>query len=416
MTNEKHITLSELLADVRRTLAERFPLGVWICAEVGEIKENRYSGHCYMELIEKGDNDGTPKAKASAAVWRSRWGMLSSLFRAATGSPLSAGMKVLLKVSVTFHESYGLSLVVSDIDPTYTIGEQEQRRRQTIEQLTSEGVFDLNKTLPMPTVIQRIAVISSATAAGYQDFMNHLGASSYRIETTLFEAIVQGTAAEQSLIAALGRVAEREDEFDAIAILRGGGSQSDLGCFNAYPLCAHIAQVPLPILTGIGHDKDTSVADLVAHTALKTPTAVADFLVEQISGYHSEVEYAYERILNASTTILESHRTRMERNGALVRTLADGLLRRMEVKLERAEVELHHGVARLLEAHKARLERAAVKVEASSPQRILAMGFSMIQHNGRTLTTANSISIGDQVEIILADGRAQATITDKTKT
>ena len=415
MTNEKHITLSELLADVRRTLAERFPLGVWICAEVGEIKENRYSGHCYMELIEKGDNDGTPKAKVSAAVWRSRWGMLSAHFRAATGEPLSAGMKVLLKVSVTFHESYGLSLVVSDIDPAYTVGEQEQRRRRTIEQLTAEGVIDLNKTLELPTVIQRIAVISSATAAGYQDFMNHLSASSYRIEATLFEAIVQGSAAEQSIIDALGRVADCEEEFDAVAILRGGGSQSDLGCFNAYPLSAHIAQFPLPILTGIGHDKDTSVADLVAHTALKTPTAVADFLVERITGFHSEVEYAYERILTASAALLESHRTRLERNNALVRTLAESLLRRMEVRLERASVELHHSVARLIEAHKARLERAEIKVNSSSPQRILAMGFSVVRHNGRALTSADCIEVGDSIEVVLADGTAKATITDKTK-
>lgn len=415
MLHEKHITLSELLADVRRTLAERFPLGVWICAEVGEIKENRYSGHCYMELIEKGDNDGTPKAKASAAVWRSRWGMLSAHFQAATGEPLSAGMKVLLKVSVTFHESYGLSLVVNDIDPAYTIGEQEQRRRQTIEQLTAEGVIDLNKTLDFPTVIQRIAVISSATAAGYQDFMNHLAASPYRIEATLFEAIVQGAAAEQSIIDALGRVADREEEFDAVAILRGGGSQSDLGCFNAYPLSAHIAQFPLPVLTGIGHDKDTSVADLVAHTALKTPTAVADFLVERITGYHSEIEYAYERILTASSALLESHRTRLERNNALVCTLAEGLLRRMEVKLERASVELHHSVARLIEAHKARLERAEVKVEASSPQRILAMGFSVVRQGGRALTSADNIEVGNIVEIVFADGKATATITDKTK-
>lgn len=415
MTTEKHITLSELLADVRRTLAERFPLGVWICAEVGEIKENRYSGHCYMELIEKGDNDGTPKAKASAAVWRSRWGMLSAHFRAATGAPLAAGMKVLLKVSVTFHEAYGLSLVVSDIDPAYTIGEQEQRRRQTIEQLTAEGVIDLNKTLLLPTVVQRVAVISSATAAGYQDFMNHLATSPYRIDTTLFEAIVQGSAAEQSIIEALGRVADREEEFDAVAILRGGGSQSDLGCFNAYPLSAHIAQFPLPVLTGIGHDKDTSVADIVAHTALKTPTAVADFLLERIGGFHSEVEYAYERITSASSALLESHRTRLERNHALVRTLAEGLLRRMEVRLERASVELHHSVARLLEAHKARLERAEVQVEASSPKRIMALGFAVVRQGGKALKSVNEVAVGESIEITLADGTARADITETTK-
>lgn len=410
MQSEKHITLSELLSRVRCTLAEQFPLGVWISAEVGELKENRYSGHCYMELIEKGASDGTPKAKASAAVWRSRWGMVSSYFKAATGEPLAAGMKVLLKVSITFHEAYGLSLVVTDIDPAYTIGEQEQRRRQTIDLLTAEGVIDLNKTLPLPTVVQHVAVISSATAAGYQDFMNHLAASPYRIESTLFEAIVQGTAAEQSIIDALGRVADSEEVFDAVAILRGGGSQSDLGCFNAYPLSAHIAQFPLPVLTGIGHDKDTSVADMVAHTALKTPTAVADFLVERAQGYHSEVEYLYEAIRTSATSIVATQRQLLDHNEALVRSLALGLVQRVGSRLELAELTLRHNVARLLEGEHLRLDKAQTLVEASSPQRILSMGFALVRKEGKVVSTATALHSGDTVELTLADGTHSATI------
>lgn len=410
MQSEKHITLSELLSRVRCTLAEQFPLGVWISAEVGELKENRYSGHCYMELIEKGASDGTPKAKASAAVWRSRWSMVSSYFKAATGEPLAAGMKVLLKVSITFHEAYGLSLVVTDIDPAYTIGEQEQRRRQTIDLLTAEGVIDLNKTLPLPTVVQHVAVISSATAAGYQDFMNHLAASPYRIESTLFEAIVQGTAAEQSIIDALGRVADSEEEFDAVAILRGGGSQSDLGCFNAYPLSAHIAQFPLPVLTGIGHDKDTSVADMVAHTALKTPTAVADFLVERAQGYHNEVEYLYEAIRTSATSIVATQRQQLEHNDALARSLALGLVQRVGSRLELAELTLRHNVARLLEGEHLRLDKAQTLVEASSPQRILSMGFALVRKEGKVVSTATTLHSGDTVELTLADGTHSATI------
>lgn len=410
MQSEKHITLSELLSRVRCTLAEQFPLGVWISAEVGELKENRYSGHCYMELIEKGTSDGTPKAKASAAVWRSRWGMVSSYFKAATGEPLAAGMKVLLKVSITFHEAYGLSLVVTDIDPAYTIGEQEQRRRQTIDLLTAEGVIDLNKTLPLPTVVQHVAVISSATAAGYQDFMNHLAASPYQIESTLFEAIVQGTAAEQSIIDALGRVADSEEVFDAVAILRGGGSQSDLGCFNAYPLSAHLAQFPLPVLTGIGHDKDTSVADMVAHTALKTPTAVADFLVERAQGYHSEVEYLYEAIRTNATSIVATQRQLLEHNEALVRSLALGLVQRVGSRLELAELTLRHNVTRLLEGEHLRLDKAQTLVEASSPQRILSMGFALVRKEGKVVSTATVLHSGDTVELTLADGTHSATI------
>lgn len=410
MTTEKHITLSELLTDVKRTLAERFPLGVWVCAEIGEMKENRYSGHCYMELIEKGEADGTPKAKASAAVWRNRWAMIAAHFRSVTGSTLEAGMKVLLKVSVTFHESYGLSLVVNDIEPAYTIGEQEQRRRQTIEQLTAEGVMELNKTLSMPTVIQRVAVISSATAAGYQDFMNHIAAAPYRIETTLFEAIVQGTAAEQSVIDALDEVADREGEFDSVAILRGGGSQSDLACFNSYPLSAHIAQFPLPVLTGIGHDKDTSVADMVAHTALKTPTAVADFLIERIQGFHTEIEYLYERVVGGASSLLEEQRNMLAHRAMQLQNLSLGVLHSGNIQMERAESELRHNLTLLLEREHARLDKAQTIVYSSSPARILALGFALIHSNGKLVTSVSQLQEGERVEITLSDGTRKAII------
>ena len=194
MTPEKHISLAELLANVKQSLTERFPFGIWISAELGEVKLNRYSGHCYLELIEKGDKDGTPKAKASAAIWRSRWGLISQQFIQATGTQLAAGMQVLLKVNVSFHEAYGFSLVVSDIDPTFTLGEGERRKRETLAALQANGLLELNRALPFPLVPQRVAVISSATAAGLQDFCNHIADSPYRIELTLFEAIVQGKA------------------------------------------------------------------------------------------------------------------------------------------------------------------------------------------------------------------------------
>ena len=335
MFHEKHITLSELLADVRSTLAERFPLGVWICAEIGELKENRYSGHCYLELIEKGEKDATPKAKASAAIWRSRWSGIAAHFRMTTGCDLAAGMSVLLKVGVTFHEAYGFSLVVSDIDPAYTLGENERRKRETIAALEADGVIDLNRSLPFPTVIQRVAVISSATAAGLQDFRNHLAESPYAISTTLFEAIVQGSTAEESIITALGKIAEREEEFDAVALIRGGGSQSDLECFNSYALSAHIAQFPLPVLTGIGHDKDSSVADLVAARALKTPTAVADFITGLAEGFHSEVEGRYEQIAQLAIHHITTHANRLALCGAKLVGATTSLLATANLSLSR---------------------------------------------------------------------------------
>ena len=413
MSPEKHITLSELLSDVKRTLAERFPLGVWICAEIGELKENRYSGHCYLELIEKGEKDTTPTAKASAAIWRSRWAGIASHFRIATGCDLAAGMSVLLKVSVTFHEAYGFSLVVSDIDPAYTLGENERRKRETIAALEADGVIDLNRSLPFPTVVQHVAVISSATAAGLQDFRNHLAESPYAISTTLFEAIVQGSTAEESIIAALGEIAEREDEFDVVALIRGGGSQSDLDCFNSYALSAHIAQFPLPVLTGIGHDKDSSVADLVAARALKTPTAVADFITGLAEGFHSEVEGHYEQIAQLAIHNITTHANRLALCGAKLVGATTSLLATANLSLSRSEMTLRHSSLMAIERAEARLRNAEAQTIAASPQRILSMGFAMVRKGGKNITSAGDLTTGDRVEITLAEGTSQAIITEK---
>ncbi|MBO7300964.1 MAG: exodeoxyribonuclease VII large subunit [Tidjanibacter sp.] len=415
MTPEKHITLSELLSDVKRTLAERFPMSVWICAEIGELKENRYSGHCYLELIEKSEKDSTPKAKASAAIWRSRWSGIAAHFRMATGCDLAAGMSVLLKVGVTFHEAYGFSLVVSDIDPAYTLGENERRKREIIAALEADGVIDLNRSLPFPTVIQRVAVISSATAAGLQDFRNHLCESPYAISTTLFEAIVQGSSAEESIIAALDEIAEREGEFDAVALIRGGGSQSDLECFNSYALAANIAQFPLPVLTGIGHDKDTSVADLVAARALKTPTAVADFITALAEGYHSEVEGRYEQIAQLATHHLTNHSNRLALCGAKLAGATSSLLATANLSLSRSELALRHSSLLAIERAEARLRNAEAQTNAASPQRILSMGFAMVRRGGKCVTSPAELHAGDRVEIRLSEGTSHAIITENEK-
>lgn len=411
MPTERHIPLSELLSNVKRTLAERFPFGVWISAEIGELKENRYSGHCYLELIEKGEVEGTPKAKASAAIWRSKWGAIKSLFRMATGCDLAAGMSVLLKVSVTFHESYGFSLVVSDIDPTYTLGENERRKREVIDALTREGVINLNRQLPRPLIFERVAVISSATAAGLQDFHNHLAESPYRISYTLFEAIVQGTAAEESIITALGEIAQREEEFDAVAIIRGGGSQSDMSCFNSYALCSHIAQFPLPILTGIGHDKDSSVADLVASEALKTPTAVADYFVGRAESYLTEVESLYSKIGQIASATLAAHSARLTLCGAKLQNGTQKLLGTFGLQLERASMRLSHSTERALSNAQSHLATIEARVEAASPERILSLGFAMVRSGGKVVSDTAQLAQGDTIEIRLAKGSAEAIIT-----
>ena len=281
-----YLSLQELQQRIKSAIEDSLPLPVWVVAEISDLKVNSYSGHCYMELVEKAEavrgGTSTPKAQARAVIWRNQYAMLSAYFLSQTGSRLQVGMKILAKVMVTYHELYGLSLQISDIDPTYTLGEVERQKQITISQLKADGVWDMNRELSLPTPIQRIAIISSATAAGYQDFCREIADGGYDFRLTLFEAVVQGERAEDSVIDALGRIAEREEEFDVVVLIRGGGSTSDLSCFNSYRLCAYVAQFPLPVLTGIGHLKDESVADMVAHTPLKTPTAVAAWLTQQM--------------------------------------------------------------------------------------------------------------------------------------
>ena len=298
MIAAQYITLSELQRRVRQALEERFALPLWVSAEIAEVKVN-YSGHCYLELVEKGEGDGVPKAQARAVIWRSQYARIAAYFEAETGQRLAAGMRILAKATVNYHELYGFSLQLLDVDPAYTLGDMEQQA--------------------MPAVVQRIAVVSSSRAAGYQDFCNELAKSPYRFCLTLFDAVVQGAAAEDSIVDALSRIAAAGEAFDAVVMIRGGGSSSDLNCFNAYRLCNHVAQFPLPVVTGIGHDKDTSVADLVAHTALKTPTAVAAWLVERMAQADGYLAWAGLQLGNAALAITHSAAVGLERLGGCCR-------------------------------------------------------------------------------------------------
>ena len=315
MIAAQYITLSELQRRVRQVLEERFALPLWVSAEIAEVKVN-YSGHCYLELVEKGEGDGVPKAQARAVIWRSQYARIAAYFEAETGQRLAAGMRILAKATVNYHELYGFSLQLLDVDPAYTLGDMERQRQQTIARLQAEGVWEMNRQQAMPAVVQRIAVVSSSRAAGYQDFCNELAKSPYRFCLTLFDAVVQGAAAEDSIVDALSRIAAAGEAFDAVVMIRGGGSSSDLNCFNAYRLCNHVAQFPLPVVTGIGHDKDTSVADLVAHTALKTPTAVAAWLVERMAQADGYLAWAGLQLGNAALAITHSAAVGLERLGA----------------------------------------------------------------------------------------------------
>ena len=409
MLPHAHITLSELQRLVKETLHERFALPVWVSAEISEVKVN-YSGHCYLELVEKGGDNGVPLAQSRAVIWRTAYSRIAGYFEAETGQRLAAGIKILAKVAVNYHELYGFSLQITDIDPAYTLGDMQRQRQQTIDCLRKEGVWDMNREVGMPAVVQRIAIVSSANAAGYQDFCKEIGKSPYRFRLTLFDAFMQGAAAEESIVAALCAVADRMEEFDAVVIIRGGGSASDLNCFNAYRLCTHVAQFPLPVLTGIGHDKDTSVADMVAHTALKTPTAVAGWLVERMAESDGWLDCAALQLNDMTKAAMHASEVRLERLSGEVRRLSGELLTRQTLRLEHFTGLLPDAARDFLARQGVRLGNAAELIAGRSPERILRLGFAVLRAGGRAVTSAGSVAEGEQVEIEVSDGKIDATV------
>lgn len=307
------LSISQLNGEVKKVLSANFTAPVWVIGEISEISVNS-SGHCYLTLIEKDENDDRIIAQARATIWSYTFRMLRPFFETSTGQRLTDGIKVLLQVSVEFHELYGYSLNVRNIDPTYTLGDQARRRREIIQRLTDEGVIAMNKELELPLVPQKIAVISSSSAAGYQDFMEQLTNNTfgYKFYTHLFPAIMQGDQAEKSIVAALERIYPFEEFFDLVVLIRGGGSQVDLSCFDNYNVAYHITQFPLPVLTGIGHEKDDSIADLVAHTRLKTPTAVAEFILDGVASFEERINLLKQEAVEMAESVVKDEKERLE--------------------------------------------------------------------------------------------------------
>jgi exodeoxyribonuclease VII large subunit len=306
--------LSEVLEMVKGKLEEAFPRSLWIRAEISELKVNQ-KGHCYLELAEV--QNGSQVAHVRATIWRSKWALLEPYFRSVTGTTLQAGMKVLVRAEISFHAIYGFSLSIDDIDPQFTVGEKQMQKQQTIERLTKEGLMELQKELALPTLPYRLAVISSETAAGYGDFTNHLNNNEYGyvFDVTLFQSLMQGEQASESICGAIASIEESEEPFDAVLILRGGGSEADLSCFDDYDMAKAIAQCTVPVITAIGHEKDFHIADMVAHDYVKTPTALADIFIncyleedEKISGLEQRLNLAFGSRLAA----LESHLDNLE--------------------------------------------------------------------------------------------------------
>ncbi len=411
-TPVQHITLSELQRHIKQALEGALPLPVWVVAEVSELKVN-YSGHCYLELVEKSEpaRGGTPipRAQARAVIWRQQYAMLSAYFEAETGSRLAAGMKILAKVLVSYHELYGLSLQITDLDASYTLGEVERQKQMTIAQLQADGVWDMNREQELPLLTQRVAIVSSAAAAGYRDFCNELQQGGYAFRTTLFDAVVQGQAAEESICAALAAVAERQEEFDVVVIIRGGGSASDLSCFNSYRLCSYVAQFPLPVVTGIGHDKDTSVADMVAHTPLKTPTAVAAWLTERMARLEGWLTDAAMHLSELAVKATQREQLRLERMAGEVARLGGTYCERARSRMAMLGEQLRSEVARFIERRAMFLQVAESSVEARAPEKILRLGFAVVRCDGRAVTSAKGLK-GREVDIQLAEGYIKAEV------
>jgi Exonuclease VII, large subunit len=405
------ITLQELNGRVKSTLQFEMPDAYWVQAEISGISPSG-QGHCYLELVQKDTTGRTFLAKAKANVWRSTWLRLKPYFEAETGESLKVGMKVLLQVTVTFHEVYGYSLVVQDIDPTYTMGDMARRRKEILDQLAKDGVIGLNRELEIPMLPQRIAVISSATAAGYGDFRNQLANNVYgfRFYVKLFQAAMQGDDVERSVIAALDAVAARMDDFDVVIIIRGGGAVSELSCFDSYNLAYNIANFPLPVITGIGHERDDTVADVVAHTKVKTPTAAAEFIINRVFDTAQVLETLARRMGDAVTGRMNAENVRLERLAQKLPSLFAVFKMRNEQMLENIWNRSVNGVRNLFTVKNHRLELLEKSIAAADPALILKRGFSLTRCNGHVVSRASDLKPGDRLTTVLADGTVESEI------
>ena len=459
MTQTDALSLLELNTGIKEVVKAGMERSYWVIGEISEIKVN-YSGHCYLELVQKDEESDQIVARSRATIWAQTFRLIKPYFETTTGQMLVSGLGILVKVSVEFHELYGLSLNILDIEPTYTVGELAVRKQKIIDRLTQEGVIEMNRELELPVLCRKIAVISSETAAGYGDFMDQLHHNAYRYKfySKLFPAVMQGDDAEKSIIDALDKIYRFADFFDAVVIIRGGGSQTDLSCFNSYWLAYHITQFPLPVFTGIGHEQDDSVADIVAHTRLKTPTAVAEFLIGTMSRTEEFLDEVTEQIVSEAGLFLDSRNDELlitikdlqlsikdyqnTNRSELIRynnTLIDRsrkILYNQQLNLQRSEVtvevmankQLADGIQltnlylntlkrelryRLGKARQ-ELDAAGESIRLQNPQHILKKGYSITLKDNNSLKEVKSLNKGDTIETLLYKGKIRSTIKKLT--
>ena len=421
-----HMTLFELNSLVSEVLENAMPRQYWVEAELSDVNERR--GHLFAELIEKDEDSNTPVARASAKCWASTWYSLKRTFERVTGEQLRTGMKVLLKVYVQFHPAYGFSWIITDIDPTFTLGDLAKKRMEIIAQLKAEGIFDMQRQLSLPMFCQHIAVISSATAAGYGDFCNHLHNNPYGFffKTTLFHAVMQGEQIESSVIDALNRIFDAHEEYDCVVIIRGGGATSDMSGFDTLDLAENVANFPLPIITGIGHDRDECILDMISFHRVKTPTAAADFLLSHLDNTSRTIDNLADRMVRSVARYLETERVRMKginskipilfsmvkanetnRIELLSKRIENALRQKTEQEIHRMQMLQHTievAVRLAIEKERHRLSLLAQKGLSLDPEIILKRGYSITLSGGKVVTDASKVIKGEILETKLANG------------
>ena len=404
MPTLSHYTLRQLNLMVRDAIAMQLPDEYWVEAELSECRER--GGHCYMELVEKDDKNNTPIARASAKCWRQTWQMMQPYFERTTGQPLRAGLKVLVKVYAQFHEAYGFSWIVTDIDPTYTLGDMARRRQEIIRQLKEEGVFDLQRELHIPLFAKRIAVISASNAAGYGDFCRQLEDNGYGFHFTiqLFPAIMQGEQVESSIINALNQIYNDISHYDVVCILRGGGATADLSGFDTLALAENVAQFPLPIITGIGHERDESILDMVSHTRVKTPTAAATLLVDNLLRVLDRIERAQTFVSHFVSDRIHHQQQRIGQLATLIPTLALRTISDGRHRIEMLQSPPLIAIERLLTEQKHRLERMTLQLQGFDPQIQLARGYSITLKDGRAVRDPALLKPGNEIETRVEKG------------
>lgn len=411
MNNEdnKTYTLLELNRMARLAIEQYMPGEYWVETEIFDLHDRN---HCYMELVENDPFSPTPLAKARAVCWASRWATLRRKFEKGARQALSPGIKVRIRVKATFHEAYGFSYQVTDIDPAYTLGDIMRRRIEIIAQLKAAGVFDLQRELTLPRFAQRIAVISSASAAGYGDFCNQLDGNSTELAFAheLFEARMQGEQVEQSVIAALDRIYARIDEFDAVVIIRGGGATTDMSGFDTLALAENVANFPLPIITGIGHDRDECILDMVSFCRVKTPTAAAAFLIDHLGKTYNTLSSAKERIAHIARQQLAYEQMKLKQLSSRIPTLITLAKERQEKRIDSLENRMNSAVRHLLERERHRLQMCTQRIKAQDPIHILRRGYSITLYNGRAISNAATLKAGDIIETRLEKGTLKSEI------